>query len=83
MVRSDDKHLFSQGWKGLTGTRMLFVATVASMLLQLMVVYWAPLEDIFKVSPLTLGQLLLCVVSAMSAFLLVPRILIKQVNSKN
>lgn len=82
MVRSDDKHLFRQGWKGLTGNRMLFVATLGSMLLQLMVVYWSPLEDIFRVSPLTLDQLLLCVVTAMSAFLLVPRVLIRRVNSK-
>jgi Ca2+-transporting ATPase len=81
-VRSDDKHFFSQGWRGLTGNKMLFYATTGSILLQLMVVYWSPLEDIFRVSPLTLGQLLLCVVTAMSAFLLVPRMLIRKVNSK-
>ena len=81
-VRSDDKHAFSQGWKGLTGNRLLFASLIASMLLQLGVVYFPPLQDIFKVAPLTLEQLLLCVVTAMSAFLLVPRLLIRPANGK-
>jgi Ca2+-transporting ATPase len=81
-VRSDDKHFFSQGWRGLTGNRLLLASLVLSLLLQLGVVYFPPLQEIFKVAPLTLEQLLLCVATAMSAFLLVPRMLIKQVNSK-
>jgi multiple sugar transport system ATP-binding protein len=81
-VRSDDRHFFQQGWKALTGNKLLFGALAASLLLQLAVVYFPPLQEIFSVAPLTLEQLLLCVVTAMSAFLIVPRLLIRQVNGK-
>ncbi|MFA5868933.1 MAG: cation-translocating P-type ATPase [Candidatus Bathyarchaeia archaeon] len=79
-VRSDDRHLFSQGWKGLTENRFLFASLLASLALQLAVVYFQPLQEIFRVAPLTLDQLALCVVTAMSAFLIVPRLLIKPRN---
>jgi Ca2+-transporting ATPase len=81
-VRSDDRHFFQQGWKALTGNKLLFGALAASLLLQLAVVYFPPLQEIFSVAPLTLEQLLLCVVTAMSAFLIVPRLLNRQVNGK-
>jgi Ca2+-transporting ATPase len=81
-VRSDEKHFFQQGWKALTGNKLLLGALVSSLLLQLAVVYFPPLQEIFSVAPLTLQQLLLCVVTAMSAFLIVPRLLIKPVNGK-
>jgi Ca2+-transporting ATPase len=80
-VRSDDKHVFSQGWKGLTSNRLLFASLIFSLVLQLTVVYFPPLQEIFKVAPLTLEQLLLCMATAMSAFLIVPRLLIKPGNS--
>ena len=80
-VRSDRTHLFSRGLRGLTENKLLIVSVVSSVVLQLAVIYLPPLQGLFKVAPLPVEYLGLCVVASLSVFLIVPSKLIKHVNS--
>ena len=76
-VRSETKHVFHQGFAAILENPMLFFSVVISAVLQLVVMYIKPFRDIFKLSPLTLPQLGLCIVSSFLVFLLMPGRLIK------
>ena len=76
-VRSETRHVFSQGWEALTSNPFLLVAVVASFLLQMGALYFPPLSGVLKMTPLSLEQLGLTFAAAGSALLIVPRLFIK------
>ena len=76
-VRSETRHVFSQGWEALKSNPSLLVAVFVSFLLQMGALYFPPLSGVLKMTPLTLEQLGLTFASAGSALLIVPRFFIK------
>ena len=74
--RSETKHIFQLGWKGLTANKMLFVSVVVGIGLQFLIVYVPALNEIFHVVPLTAIQLLVCFLGSLTAFLIIPQRLI-------
>ena len=76
-VRSETRHIFSQGWEALTSNPSLLVAVLVSFLLQMGALYFPPLSGVLKMTPLSLEQLGLTFASAGSALLIVPRFFIK------
>jgi Ca2+-transporting ATPase len=76
-VRSETRHVFSQGWEALTSNPFLVVAVVASFLLQMGALYFPPLSGVLKMTPLSLEQLGLTFAAAGSALLIAPRFFIK------
>ncbi len=56
-IRSDKKSLFQQG---LMSNKAMLGAVIISILMQLAVIYIAPLNGIFRTQPLTLGELAAC-----------------------
>lgn len=70
--RSETKHIFQLGWKGVTANKMLFVSVVISLILQFMILYIPYLANIFHVVPLTMFQLGLCFLGSLTAFLVIP-----------
>jgi magnesium-transporting ATPase (P-type) len=76
-VRSETRHVFSQGWEALTSNPSLLVAVVASFLLQMGALYFPILSGVLRMVPLSLEQLGLTFAAAGSALLIVPRLFIK------
>ena len=76
-VRSETRHVFSQGGEALKSNPSLFLAVFVSFLLQLGALYFPPLRGVLKMTPLSLEQLGLTFASAGSALLIVPRFFIK------
>jgi len=74
--RSETKHIFQLGWKGVTANKMLFVSVVVGLGLQFLILYVPFLNEVFHVVPLTPFQLLYCFVGSLTAFLIVPQRLI-------
>ena len=74
--RSETKHIFQLGWKGLTANKMLFVSVIVGIGLQFLIVYVPALNDIFHVVPLSGIQLLVCFLGSLTAFLIIPQRLI-------
>jgi Ca2+-transporting ATPase len=74
--RSETKHIFQLGWKGVTANKMLFVSVVIGLILQLMILYIPFLNNVFHVVPLTPNQLLICFLGSLTALLIVPQKLI-------
>ncbi len=70
--RSETHHIFALGWKGLTENKMLFVSIIASLAMQLAILYTPVLNIMFKVAPLTPFQLGICVIGSLTAFLILP-----------
>lgn len=70
--RSETKHIFQLGWKGVTANKMLFVSVVIGVILQFMILYIPYLANIFHVVPLTMFQLGLCFLGSLTAFLVIP-----------
>ncbi len=81
-VRSETQHVFSQGWSAFNSNKFLILAVLVSFFLQLGALYFPPLSGILKMTPLSFEQLLLTLITASSAFLIVPKILIKPVKQK-
>jgi len=76
--RSETRHIFALGWKGVTANKMLFVSVAVSLVLQLAIIYLPPLQGLFHVAPLTPFQLGLCALGSFTAFLILPGKLIKR-----
>jgi len=76
--RSETRHIFALGWRGVTANKMLFVSVVVSLVLQFAIVYLPPLQSLFHVAPLTPFQLGLCFLGSLTAFLILPGKLIKR-----
>ncbi|MFP3952119.1 MAG: cation-translocating P-type ATPase [Candidatus Bathyarchaeia archaeon] len=76
--RSETKHIFQLGWKGVTANKMLFVSVVVGLALQLMILYTPFLNNIFHVVPLSPFQLAICLLGSFTAFLVIPQWLIPQ-----
>jgi len=76
--RSEAHHIFALGWKGVTANKMLFASVGISLVLQLAIIYWPPLQTLFHVAPLTPLQLGVCIIGALTAFLILPGKLIKR-----
>jgi Ca2+-transporting ATPase len=74
--RSETRHIFQLGWKGLTANKMLFVSVVVGIALQFMILYIPFLNEVFHVVPLTPFQLGLCIVGSFTALLIIPQRLI-------
>jgi Ca2+-transporting ATPase len=77
-VRSETRHVFSQGWEALRSNLSLLVAVVSSLLLQIGALYFPPLSGALKMTPLTLDQLVLSLISAAFALTIIPNLLIKK-----
>ncbi len=71
-TRSERRHIFQQGSEGFLGNRLLLASIVISMILHMAVVYVPLLNNVFKLSPLTLGELGVCALGGMGALLIVP-----------
>jgi len=76
--RSETHHIFALGWRGVTENKMLFVSVVVSLVLQMAILYWPPLQNIFHVAPLTPFQLGICALGSLTALLILPGKLIKR-----
>lgn len=76
--RSETHHIFSLGWRGVTENKMLFVSVAISFVLQIVIIYWPPLQNMFHVAPLTPLQLGLSALGSLTAFLIFPGKLIKR-----
>jgi Ca2+-transporting ATPase len=81
-VRSETKHVFHQGIAAILENPVLFFSVVISAVLQLVVMYIKPFRDIFRLSPLSLPQLGLCIVSSFLVFILMPGRLIKRARAR-
>lgn len=77
-TRSETKHVFQQGLGGITNNRLLFVSVIASLLLQLVVIYISPLNTIFHLSPLSPRQLGTRILAGLSALFIMPSWLIER-----
>jgi Ca2+-transporting ATPase len=77
-VRSESKHVFQWGLKGLTENKLLSVSIGASLLLHLLILYIEPLRGLFKLASLSPTQLGVCIASSCLVFLIVPSWLIKK-----
>ena len=75
--RSERHHILALGWRGLTENRMLFLSVLASTAIQILIIYWPPLQAIFHVKPLNPLQLSICILGALTALLIFPGKLIK------
>jgi Ca2+-transporting ATPase len=58
MIRSERESIF--GW-WFFGNRPLLAAVALTLILQLVVIYWPPVQDIFNTAALTAGELAICV----------------------
>lgn len=76
--RSETHHIFELGWSGWTENRLLFITIIISILTQFAIIYIPMLNSIFKVVPLTPIQLGVSILGSFSAFLILPRKLIKK-----
>jgi len=74
--RSENHHIFSLGLRGWTENKMLLLSVIISVAMQVAILYIQPLQHIFKVAPLTMFQLSICVIGSFTAFLIVPSKLI-------
>jgi len=74
--RSETKHIFQLGWKGITANKMLFVSVVVGLGLQFLILYVPFLNEVFHVVPLTRFQLIYCFVGSLTAFTILPQRLI-------
>ncbi len=70
--RSETHHIFSLGWKGWIKNKMLFISIMASVAMQLAILYITALNPIFKVITLTPFQLFVCFLGSLTAFLIIP-----------
>ena len=70
--RSERHHILALGWRGLTENRMLFLSVLASTAIQILIIYWPPLQAIFHVKPLSPLQLSICILGALTALLIFP-----------
>jgi len=77
-TRSETKHVFQQGLGGITNNHLLFISVIASLLLQLAVIYISPLNTIFHLSPLSPRQLGTCILAGLSALFIMPSWLIER-----
>jgi Ca2+-transporting ATPase len=76
--RSETHHIFELGWKGWRENTLLFVTVIASLAMQMAILYVPALNAIFKVVPLTPVQLAICLLGSFTAFLILPRKLIQR-----
>lgn len=74
--RSETKHIFQLGLKGLMANKMLFVSVIVGIGLQFSIIYVPWLNEVFHVVPLTSLQLLVCFIGSLTAFLIIPQRLI-------
>ena len=58
MIRSERESIF--GWR-FFGNRPLLAAVALTLILQLVVIYWPPVQDIFNTAALTASELAICV----------------------
>jgi len=70
--RSETKHIFQMGWKGVTANRWLFVSVAVGYGLQILILYTPALAEIFHVVPLSPFLLGLCLLGSFTAFLIIP-----------
>jgi Ca2+-transporting ATPase len=70
--RSETKHIFQLGLKGVTANKMLFISVAVGVALQMMILYIPYLNDVFHVVPLTGFQLLICFIGSLTALLILP-----------
>ena len=70
--RSETKHIFQMGWKGVTANKWLFVSVAVGLGLQIMILYTPSLADVFHVVPLSPFLLGLCLLGSFTAFLIIP-----------
>ena len=64
-IRSERFYFFQQG---MFSNMFLLLSVVLTLLLQLAIIYWQPLNDVFSTKPLTLVELGLCVLAALVVF---------------
>ncbi len=64
-IRSERLSVFSLG---LTSNRMLLFTILGTIALQLMTIYLSPLNTLFRTEPLTLAEILICVVASSVVF---------------
>jgi Ca2+-transporting ATPase len=64
-IRSERLSVFTLG---LTSNRMLLLSLVGTLALQLMTIYLPPMNDLFRTEPLTLAELLICLVASSVVF---------------
>jgi Ca2+-transporting ATPase len=76
--RYETHHILSRGCKGFTENKTLFLAVLTGILLQIVIIYYPPLQAAFEVTSLTLEQFILCIICGSSAFLIMPSWLIKK-----
>jgi Ca2+-transporting ATPase len=67
-VRSDKRSLFTQG---LFSNKLMVAAVSLTFGLQMMITYWAPMNEIFKTRPLPLPELVISLVLSLVVFLAV------------
>ncbi|MFH2111310.1 MAG: cation-transporting P-type ATPase [Candidatus Bathyarchaeota archaeon] len=70
--RSETKHIFQMGWKGITANKWLFVSVAVGYGLQILILYTPALAEIFHVVPLSPFLLGLCMLGSFTAFLIIP-----------
>jgi len=75
--RSEKHHILALGWKGLTENRMLFLSVLVSIAIQILIIYWPPLQALFHLKPLSPLQLSICILGAFTALLIFPGKLIR------
>jgi len=76
--RSERHSIFGLGWKGIFANKLLLISVIASIGLQLAIVYVPFLQVIFKTVALTPFELGLCVALSSLGLLIFPGKLIKQ-----
>ncbi|MBN1682283.1 cation-transporting P-type ATPase [Candidatus Bathyarchaeota archaeon] len=76
--RSETKHVFELGLKGIIANKMLFISVLLGVSLQMMILYIPALSEIFHVVPLSPFLLGICVIGSFTAFLIIPEKLIPQ-----
>ena len=67
-VRSDNQSFFTQG---VFSNKLMIVAVTLTFGLQMMITYWAPMNEIFKTQPLPLRELILSLGLSLVVFLAV------------
>ena len=73
MEEIDDVRVFTRFF---SKNKMLFISIMASVAMQLAILYITALNPIFKVIPLTPFQLFVCFLGSLTAFLIIPSKLI-------
>jgi Ca2+-transporting ATPase len=76
--RSETQSILKMGWKGTTANRMLFYSIMASMLIQVAIIYMPFLHPIFHTTALSPLEFAVCTIGALSGLLLFPGKLIKK-----